>query len=1002
MAAIGLIGYSTYLLIGGISFPGAGDHFTPSAIIYDLEVSAGAGGEVNVVKGKYEKNQEVNLEATAQDGYSFVGWYDEDGNYITSTKNYKFNITHKTNLFARFNKTPEPTVGEGEYAEILRDCEVDFEIIVKCEKENAQQWLMENFVIIDNDLIGTEYENVAFEVLQYEEGTFIIKSVEDYENGVTYTATFEGIVGEEEATILTGGGTGRQSLDFTIKKDLKTEIEQKAGVVFINLSDTTLVKGHFDDGLIEGEENDQEDYVVLANADNIEEGTVFCMFTEVDGEGNPVIGFDSLYGKCKSKEAVSAGIKVVYTFPEMSEIFEILEIFTKEDFDFEGAGVEISDDVLGDAGYAFITSKSFQDYVANATFAASKALEGTGCSVKPFSTPEDITENIEVIATSEVVGSIVKVKIDATLNLPLIDSLDKEVGVFKLDLNYNKDISLSAYFSYTLRNKKGLQDGFKSYDVGQIVSYEDSCELNVAVLYSADYNNAQQLNEDIIRDACMKALHSANNKIEKDKIAELFAQAGYACTAAKEVDLFTVRNVIANIVDVTADVDLVLEFDVAGSLFYKSQSTNYACVGVRSQGNGKGKMYKELSATDSCADVIVSGDVLVRSGLKVQSDIKFIGMAKYIAASICVDTGVSIQADGYISKQSGHIAGGYSVDAYNAGSAVTKMFGDVERFDRSVSTINLVDVGYKNVLLYWANEDVEEDYVLGIIDEKTDLLKLESLSVIVYKHNGKVKEEKLSANSKDYTVQVITEGKYLTYSNGKLEVAKNAPAYFTEQITIKVLAANNWIEASDSAYASYLKDITITVEYGNADSYYDAIDSDIEKEFRRLYRTYNEANVEVIDEMLTKLISDFITADVGDGKVFLIVVDEYIGSIFSVIKDYRAQEDGKRTMENKFVKEEARSFISIIELFNSVAGEHEVNEEDIRQLIESIENSEVLTRMLINMSEREDFSEYLGSISVNEQDKPTIESAFDWHREHTTNPERAERLIDVLKHLFKM
>ena len=136
MAAIALIGYASYMLISGASFPGAGNHFTPSAIVYDLEVSTGAGGEVNVVKGKYEKNQEVSLQATPEEGYSFVGWYDDEGHYITSSKNYKFNITHKTNLFAKFNKTPEQVSGSNSYTQMLRDCEVDFEIVVKCIVEN--------------------------------------------------------------------------------------------------------------------------------------------------------------------------------------------------------------------------------------------------------------------------------------------------------------------------------------------------------------------------------------------------------------------------------------------------------------------------------------------------------------------------------------------------------------------------------------------------------------------------------------------------------------------------------------------------------------------------------------------------------------------------------------------------------------------------------------------------------------------------------------------------
>ncbi len=1004
MASIGLIGYSTYTMIGGVSFPGVGNHFVPAPIVYDLEVSAGAGGEVNVVKGKYQKNQEVSLVATPVEGYSFVGWYDEDGNYITASKNYKFSITEKTNLFARFSKIPDEITGEAAYSEMLKDCKKNFEIIVHCDKDNAEEWISENFYIIDNDFIGTQFENIEFTVNKGENpGEYIVRSVNEYESGVNYTAGFRDSATDDDAVIGNDGATNNgQTLDFCIEQEEKTEIEQKEGIVFISYNDSALFKELVDDGLIEGEEGDQEDYLVLTNADGIEEGTIICVYNgETDENGNPVIGLDSLYGKCKSKQNVSGGVKIVYTFPELSEIFEIFNIFTEEEVDFEESDVEISDEVLGDVGYSFITSKSFQDYVAAATFAVRQSLEGTGYSVEPIASVEDVTEKIDVKATAQVQGTNAKVIVNATINLPLNDSAGKQVALLKLDLNYNKEIALTAYFNYTLRTKQGVIGGFKSYDVGQIVSCEDDCELKIVVLYGEDNLEQEEINKELIKDKCMQALHGGKNKVEKDKIAELFAQAGYACTAEKQVELFTV---VGNdtVISYEMDVDLLLKFDVSGSLFYNTKTTSYARVGVRSQGNGKGKLYKQTKFSEASSEIVVSGDVFVDTGIAVESDIKLVGLAKYVSAKIGVATGVTITADGYINKQSGYGAGGYSVDGYNASTAQTKMFGSIEKFEQSETKVNVVEVGYNNSILYWANEQVEQDYVLGIIDKKTDLLDMDIFKVLVYKKNGKIKEEKLSKNSKDYNIEVVTNSDYLTYSNGKLEVSNGAPAFFRDTITIKVVARNAWAELVEDGYCAYLKEITITVEYGNQDDYYAAIDSDIEKEFRRLYRTYNEANAEVLDEMLTNLIDNFISVDVGDGKVFYIIVDEYINSIFAVIKDYRAQEDDIRTMENKFVKNEASSFVSILELFNNVSSENVTTEERLRELIKDIDRSDVLYTMLKNISSRADFNEYVGSVQVREEDIPTVENAFDWYREVTENPERTEEIISIIEHFFGM
>lgn len=59
----------------------------------------------SVVDGTYDYNTEVTLTATANDGYSFVGWYSDingTGDYVSNKAEYSFKLTEDTELYAKF------------------------------------------------------------------------------------------------------------------------------------------------------------------------------------------------------------------------------------------------------------------------------------------------------------------------------------------------------------------------------------------------------------------------------------------------------------------------------------------------------------------------------------------------------------------------------------------------------------------------------------------------------------------------------------------------------------------------------------------------------------------------------------------------------------------------------------------------------------------------------------------------------------------------------------
>ncbi|MCF2671238.1 S-layer homology domain-containing protein [Butyricicoccus pullicaecorum] len=70
------------------------------------------GGKDNGGKAYYaETNEQVTVTATAKDGYVFEGWYDKDGNQITTKQTYSYQVTANSvkTYYARFSDTVTQT-----------------------------------------------------------------------------------------------------------------------------------------------------------------------------------------------------------------------------------------------------------------------------------------------------------------------------------------------------------------------------------------------------------------------------------------------------------------------------------------------------------------------------------------------------------------------------------------------------------------------------------------------------------------------------------------------------------------------------------------------------------------------------------------------------------------------------------------------------------------------------------------------------------------------------
>jgi hypothetical protein len=78
----------------------------PAPTQYTLTVSAGEGGTVSTEGGEYEEGTEVTIIATPDDGYEFVGWFNENGGLVSDEISYTVEIGANIQLVSNYNLLP--------------------------------------------------------------------------------------------------------------------------------------------------------------------------------------------------------------------------------------------------------------------------------------------------------------------------------------------------------------------------------------------------------------------------------------------------------------------------------------------------------------------------------------------------------------------------------------------------------------------------------------------------------------------------------------------------------------------------------------------------------------------------------------------------------------------------------------------------------------------------------------------------------------------------------
>ncbi len=973
-------------ILSSIEFPEVGDRFERSERRYTVTANVSTenedpedktlGGTVSGTKDDYAKGETATLTATPYPGYSFQGWYSNNGTYKFNSDVYSFAVDKNITLTAKFVPTPESMEGTLGTASVYTECEESFEFVVYASGMSADN-VRESVKVIETDFLGTDYEAEGKTEITVKEGTnpgqFVIApSASKYAKGTTYSA-----VSTSENVSFDGGEL--KDLTFTIAGERSKVANLNEEL--IKLSDSVLQGGK------------------IVTDHPLYTGDTVHVYKNWDYENDAPVLLGSKFLQIDQVSSNSGIYTASYnTVKEIENVYDALDIYTKETLGIDPEN--ISPELAEELENAFRSNPSFHTALARAEQALYNVAGNNGCSIKLVG-DENIDNHTEFFFTAFKTDDCISIEAEVVCSVPVYDKNGTEIASFRIKFNVTEEITVTPNVSIKLRKDYNV----KSYNIG--VKLEVNEETNV----SYDFVGTSGATLDAIKT-------DFGNEIKKaaiggsvfDEVKKTFANSENDAAMQSSIPLFKkdCTAVVENF-NVSFNMSFFMNLDIDASLNYSSTCTQTYEVGFYSTGNGP-REYEKITSSASCSDLVVSGAAKSAFGIQASFDFELIGLEELVNAHFDVEIGSYTDVSGCANINMGHNAAYLESGSYHSFNYSYSIFDNqLELTANEAEYKKILAYGYKNAIIGYANTaGIEKGKGFTIIEEETDISDIAFLSVIKLDTEtlSVIKEALDGKNKNDYIIKVdLAPGSNLVYTgNGTLKVKNGAPVYFEETITVTVKSkSSKWTKADDSKVYVSLPSITVPVVFGDLDAYYDSMDTNIQKQFRKIYRNYKKETADILMNGFRELVDSFVTVPAEQNALYHDFTEAYLSELFALIGRYRDMEDDKRTYENKFVYTEATAFEHalnlIAELMDGKTIDENESRERIYQLLDDAEKTEALYNTLISQQNNAALIEQIEKNIKDSATRTRINEEIDnYAAAHTS--EKAIALIEAARNLF--
>ena len=734
-------------------------------------------------------------------------------------------------------------------SEEIFDIDPSFVFSVSAEAGKDESYIRDNLTVLDSYFYGTEHEaGASVEYTLARDGAnWLVAFPDGYEWGTTYIAKLSG---DLEFVDYKGS-----ELYFGIKDDPDHENEHqyKEGIVFLRALEN--VSAGYYPYEMNLSENSQYIYLTLGKADGISKGDTLCV-GEVTEASQLTAEADVQMGKVEDVYEISSGKwMVVLSAPELSDVFDELDVIYSADVDFDGVEVDI-EKLEADIADAFYKSEQFASLLGAVKLSAGRYLEDRGYHSSALKDTVSFMNGVEVNPKVNIRGNKLNAQLDGTITLDVKNESDEQVGT--ITVTFASQIESS--FKVDAKYKTKRWGFFTLPSVNVSVRQKDDIEFDFGV--AVDIEELETLgyvrNSDTgkVHLACCVEVTRANNPSVFEKISEnQMSASSRKCTRCHPENGASLENdfngyyvdtlycsdweaVVEDIKKITgasgekevnvslASLDIPIGgtpvklelgfgvcfgFDLGAIMDYSCEYSQTSIYGMRLNLDDVQAFSKREESDFEQKELAVIGSASVRTGISVDASIGIVGLEQ-CSAGIIADVGAYADVSGVLDGEKDIFGAYLETGAFYDVDAYYKLFILSDSIGIDADKYPVGKYGYDR--LYFAYDVYRERLSVG---ESYDIAANDLLLVRYYDiKTMKIKTDELSLNeSKKYKVTLsLEDGTNCEIRDGKIVVKNSAPELFMDTLTITVSAGDDWGEYSRGSSVYYLgTSYTIKLEF---------------------------------------------------------------------------------------------------------------------------------------------------------------------------------------------
>ncbi len=325
------------------------------------------------------------------------------------------------------------------------DCEDDFTFLLKSDKDET--YIRNNMRFINAYFEGTEYESnenvqVSYTLTSLGNGEWRVSGDNAYEAGQTYLVELRDGVQFKDYRA--------NKLKFQIIKPDSQTAELKSEVKFLKTLERRT-PGYYPYEVTISEEAEAM-WLTVGKADGFAVGDILCIGdVETKDELLAYGGDDVYFGKVETIRArMDGGYLIGLSCPEMSEVFDDLDVSTTEVVNFDDYAVNINQDIEREGKQALYSNEEFLKFLSSMELASRKYLKEKNCSDKVFSN-KTIADYMDFNFRHRIEGLMVYIYIDGSITVPMeYGEEGKSFGTISISFSLTLEAGFEVRLGYRI------------------------------------------------------------------------------------------------------------------------------------------------------------------------------------------------------------------------------------------------------------------------------------------------------------------------------------------------------------------------------------------------------------------------------------------------------------------------------------------------------------------------------------------------------------------------